>query len=176
MTDLSNSIIPLMIGGIIAYGLFKRVNIFETFIEAAGDGLKIAIRILPALIMLLTAISMLEASGAMELIVVALSPLAELLGIPKEVLPLALMRPISGSGGMVLYTQILEQYGADSYLGRVASVMQGSTETTFYTIAIYYGATKVKNTGHTLFSSLAGDFTGIYCSVLTVGLLLGAVL
>ena len=175
MADFSSSIIPLMIGGILAYGMFKKVNVFEVFLEGAAQGLKVVVSILPALILLLTAVTMFQASGAMDVFVWAVSPVANFLGIPKEVLPLALMRPVSGSGGMVLYNQILTDHGPDSYLGRIASVIQGSTETTFYTIAVYYGATRIKDTRHTLCTSLAGDFTGIYFSVITVTWLLTTV-
>ncbi|MEG0854701.1 MAG: spore maturation protein [Angelakisella sp.] len=169
---MSSYIIPLMIGGIFLWGLIKGVDVFNAFLEGAGEGLRVAVSIAPALICLLTAVAMFRSSGAMELLIKAVYPLAQLLGLPGEILPLALMRPLSGSGAMVIFTDILEQYGPDSFIGRVASVIEGSTETTFYTIAVYYGATRVKNTGPTLAASLTGDLTGMIFSVLTVGLFL----
>ncbi len=175
METFSNAMVPMLIGSIIAFGLYKKVNIFEEFLAGAGKGLQLVTTILPALVILLTAVTMFEASGAMNLFVWALSPLANAIGFPVEIVPLALMRPISGSGAMVVFTEILNTHGPDSYLGQIASVLQGSTETTFYTIALYYGATKIQNTKHTLLASLAGDCTGIYCSVLTVGWFLSTI-
>lgn len=169
---MSSFMIPMLIGGIFLWGLTQGVDVFGAFLEGAAEGLRVTVSILPALVCLLTAVSMFRASGAMDLLVWAASPIARLLGIPEELLPLALMRPLSGSGAMVLFTDILKQYGPDSFLGRVASVIEGSTETTFYTIAVYYGATRVKKTGPTLAASLAGDLTGMIFSVLTVGLFL----
>lgn len=169
MDSIANGILPLLISSIIVFGLVKKVNIFEVFLEGASKGLQLILTILPSLVFLLTAVTMFSASGAINLLVWALSPLANLIGFPVEIVPLALMRPISGSGAMVLYTEILNIHGPDSFLGQVASVLQGSTETTFYTIALYYGATKIQYTKHTLLASLAGDCTGIYFSVLTVG-------
>lgn len=169
---MSSFIIPLMIGGIFLWGLAKKVDVFDAFLEGASEGLRVAVSITPALVCLLTAVAMFRSSGAMELLISMVSPVTQLLGIPREILPLALMRPLSGSGAMVLFTDILQQHGADSFLGQVASVIEGSTETTFYTIAVYYGATKVKNTGPTLAASLAGDLTGMIFSVITVRLLL----
>lgn len=173
MSSIGDYVVPCMIAGIVLWGLVKRVNIFDTFLEGAADGLRTALSITPALILLLTAVTMLQAGGAMEVLTWALSPLARLVGIPSEILPLALMRPLSGSGAMVFFNQLLTQQGPDSFLGRVASVLMGSTETTFYTLAVYYGATRVKNTRHTLTASLAGDVTGVLMSIVTVSLLLG---
>ncbi|MEG1942452.1 MAG: spore maturation protein [Angelakisella sp.] len=169
---MSSFIIPLMIGGVFLCGLVRGVDVFNVFLEGAAEGLRVAFSVAPALICLLTAVSMFRASGAIDVLIWAVSPLARLVGIPHELLPLALMRPLSGSGAVVIFTDIMKQYGADSFLGRVASVIEGSTETTFYTIAVYYGATHVKNTGPTLAASLAGDLTGMIMSVITVSLLL----
>ena len=133
-----------------------------------------AAQILPSLIALATAVGMLRVSGALDVLSYALSPLASLLRIPSEVVPLALLRPVSGSSAMVIFQDLLKNYHPDSYIGRVASVMMGSTETTFYTIAIYYGATRVKNIRHSLASSLTADITGFIMSAAAVRLLLGA--
>lgn len=169
---MGDYVIPLMIGIIFLWGMAKGVDIFNCFLEGAANGLKTAVAILPALVCLLTAVSMFYASGAMDMLIWAVQPVAKLIGLPQELLPLALMRPVSGSGAMALFDTMLREYGPDSFIGRCASVLQGSTETTFYTIAVYYGVTRVKDTRHTLTASLAGDLTGMIFSVLTVNLLL----
>lgn len=168
MTAVGDYLIPLLVGAVLLFGLCRGVDVFGSFVEGAAEGLRSAVSIVPALVCLLTAVSMFRGSGALDVFVWAIAPITRLLGMPDEVLPLALMRPISGSGATALFDGILRQYGADSTAGRVASVLMGSTETTFYTIAVYYGATKVKNTRHTLTASLAGDITGMVMSVLTV--------
>lgn len=170
---MSDFVIPLFIALIAAAGLIKRVDIFGEFIEGARENLKAAFEILPALIALMTAIGMFKASGAADVIAFALSPLTELLGFPKECIPLAIIRPVSGSGALAVYESILREVSPDSFPGRVASVIIGSTETTFYTVAVYYGITKVKKTRHAIASSLTADFTGFLLSALTVRLFLG---
>ena len=172
MSSIGDYVVPCLIAGVMLWGLVKRVNIFDAFLEGAAEGLRTALSIAPALVLLLTAVTMFQSSGAMGVFTWALAPLARAVGLPAEILPLALMRPLSGSGATVLFNQLLAQQGPDSFLGRVASVLMGSTETTFYTLAIYYGATRVKNTRHTLTASLAGDMTGVFMSVLTVSLFL----
>jgi spore maturation protein B len=125
---------------------------------------------MPTLIALMTAIGMFKASGGLELITTTVAPIIHKLGFPAECVALALIRPISGSGGLAVFESILNDYGPDSFAGRVASVMMGSTETTFYTIAVYYSVTKVKKTRHTLLCSLSGDLTGFIFSALLVRL------
>ena len=122
---------------------------------------------------MITAVGIFKYSGALDLITHFISPLTDMIKIPKEVVPLALLRPVSGSGAMVIFNDILEVYGPDSLEGRIASVMQGSTETTFYTIAVYYGATKIKNTRHTVPSSVTADIVGFIMSAITVRLIFG---
>lgn len=172
MTAFTNLIIPVFIGIIILYGLFRRVKVFDEFIEGAKENLAVGIGILPSLIAMITAIGMFKASGGMEIIAQLLKPLTDFLGFPGECLPLAIMRPVSGSGALAVYESILANVHPDSLAGRVASVILGSTETTFYTLAVYYGATNVKNTRHSLVSSLTADFTGFIFSALTVRLIL----
>ena len=164
--------IPIFIGLIVLYGLFHKVNVFDEFIEGAKENLSVGIGILPSLIAMITAIGMFKASGGMEMIASLLKPLTDILGFPSECLPLAVMRPVSGSGALAVYESILESVHPDSFAGRVASVILGSTETTFYTLAVYYGATNVKNTRHSLVSSLTADFTGFIFSALTVRLIM----
>ena len=173
MTGMTDALIPCLLAGIFGYGLWKGVPVFDTFLEGAASGLKTAVSIAPALVCLLTAIAMLEQSGAMDFLMWCLKPAAELLRVPQELLPLALMRPISGSGATAILNSMLERFGPDSFLGRAASILQGSTETTFYTIAVYYGAVSVRRTRHTLPAALAGDFTGLLLSVAAVRLFWG---
>ncbi|MBR2917058.1 MAG: spore maturation protein [Clostridia bacterium] len=163
--------VPVMIAGIIIFGLLKRVKVYDCFLEGAKDGLSSAINILPPLVGLVVAISMFRASGIIDIISKALAPLLKLLFLPAEVLPLAILRPVSGSGSIAIITDIFKNCGPDSFAGRVASVMAGSTETTFYTLAVYFGAVNIKNTRHTLKSALLGDMTGIIMSVLVCRLL-----
>ncbi len=171
MRFISIFAVPFMIGGIIVFGLIKRVKVYDCFLEGAKDGLSSAINILPPLVGLMVAISMLRASGVIEFISRILAPLLKVLFLPAEVLPLAILRPVSGSGSIAIITDIFKNCGPDSFAGRVASVMAGSTETTFYTLAVYFGAVNVKNTRHTLKSALLGDMTGIIMSVLVCRLL-----
>lgn len=172
MNQISNYIMPAIAVIIILFGLFKKVNVFDTFITGARDGLKVTYNIVPSLVGLMVSIAMLQASGVLDIITYALTPLANLLNLPPEVLPLSILRPISGSGSLALVENILSTHGPDSYVGTVASVIQGSTETTFYAVAVYYGAVGIKNTRHTLPSALAADFTGIVLSAVAVNLLL----
>lgn len=168
MYQLVDFLIPSVIAGILFYGIYKRVNVFEVFLEGAKEGLQIAAGILPALIALMTCVGMFKASGALDVLTDLLSPLTDLIGAPREVIPLALLRPISGSGSLAVFETILRSYGPDSFIGRVASVMQGSTETTFYTIAVYYSAAGITKTRHTLGCALSADVIGFIMSTVTI--------
>ena len=165
--------VPISIAGIVGYGLVKGAPVFDLFVEGAKEGMGVAVRILPSLVALIVAVGMFKASGGLDLLSFALSPIGNLFGLPREVMPLALMRPVSGSGAMVIFTDIIRTYGPDGVIGRIASVMQGSTETTFYTIAVYYGAAGIKNTRHTVPAALSADVTGFVMSALAVKLLMG---
>lgn len=169
---MSDFVIPVFIALIMIIGLAKRVDVFGEFTDGAKENLMSAFDVLPALIALMTAIGMFKASGGLELISAAISPVTEFLGFPRECIPLALIRPVSGSGALAVFESILTEVSPDSFAGRVASVMIGSTETTFYTIAVYYGITKVKKTKHAIASSLTADLTGFILSALTVRLIL----
>lgn len=171
MGQVSSYMIPAILCIILIYGAYKKVPVFTTFMQGAKEGLEVSIQILPALVALVTAVGMFRASGALDLLTWAISPVAKLLHLPVEVMPLTLLRPISGSGALVIFQDIITNYGPDSFIGRVASVMQGSTETTFYTIALYYGATSVTKTRHTLGSALTGDVIGFVMSALMVRVL-----
>ena len=164
--------VPVFATFILIMGMCKRVPVFDEFTAGAAEGLQSCIKLLPTLAALMTAVSMLRASGFLELITAAFSPVAQKIGLPPDVLPLALLRPVSGSGSLVMLENIYATFGADSLAGRVASVMQSSTETTFYTIAVYYGATGVKRTRHTLAAAAGGDVTGAIVSALVVRMMM----
>lgn len=170
---LTHLLIPAMILVIIAYGFAKGVPVFDTFLEGAKEGLAVAVKIIPTLIALLVAVTMFKDSGALDLLTFGLSPVGNFFNIPAEVLPLALLRPISGSGALAMLEEILRQFGPDGFIGRCASVMTGSTETTFYTIAVYFGAVGIKKTGCTVYAALFADFCSFLASVFFVTVLLG---
>lgn len=172
MLHVTDFIIPGIIAFVMLYGVLSGVDIFGSFLEGAKEGMSTCAGIFPAIVALITAISMLTASGAIDVLTYALRPFANLLMLPAEVVPLALLRPISGSGGLVIFQELLRQYGPDSHIGRVASVMQGSTETTFYTIAVYYGAVGVRNIRHTLPAALSADLAGFIMSAAVVAWLM----
>lgn len=169
---MTSLVIPISAAIVIIWGICRKTDIFGEFVKGAADNLKTCAELLPTLIALITAVGMFRASGAAELITGASAQLFDRIGFPSECLPLALIRPVSGSGALAVYENIISEKGPDSFAGKVASVMLGSTETTFYTLAVYYGAAGIKKTRHTLAASLAGDMAGFVFSVLTVNLLL----
>ena len=151
----------------------RRVDVYSALTKGAEEGLTVLLHILPSLIGLLTAVYMFRASGAMEFLAALLSPALEKLGIPPETAPLLFIRPISGSGALAVGSEIMETYGADSYIGRVAAVMLGSSETTFYTIAIYYGSAGIVKTRYTIPAALCADLVMFWASAFAVRLLMG---
>ncbi len=165
-------IIPIVLLGIVIFGLIKKVNIYDAFLEGAKEGAIATFQIMPAIIAILTAIGMLKASGALTMLVQLLEPVCQLIGFPAELAPLAIIRPISGSGSLAVLEQVLVDYGPDSLIGQIACVMQGSTETTFYTIAVYYGAAQITKTRYTLPCALAADFAGMILSAAIVRILM----
>ena len=170
ITTLSIWLIPLLIVFILVYGSLKKVPTYETFVDGGKEGLKIAVTLLPFLIGMLVAISVFRASGAMEALVGAISPLLAALGVPADIVPLALMRPISGTGALAITTDLIAVHGPDSFIGRLASTMQGSTDTTFYILTVYFGAVGIKKMGDALKVGLLADFVGIVASVVIVTL------
>jgi len=168
--QVSDFVIPLTVAGIIFYGLYRGLPIFDTFMKGAKNGLSSIVTILPSLIGLVTAVSMFRASGAIDLLSHGLSFILKHLGLPPEVLPLAVLRPVSGGASLAVLRDILANAGPDSFAGRVASVISGSTETTFYTLTVYFAATHVKNTRYTLKSALLADITGILLASFAVHL------
>lgn len=172
MKYISVYAIPVFIVSFIVFGLIRKVNVYECFVEGAKSGIESMFGIIAPLVGLMVAISMFRESGALEIIAKAISPILSYVGLPAEVLPLSILRPISGSASLALVTDIFKTYGPDSQIGKIASVMMGSTETTFYTIAVYFGAVGIKNTRHTIPSALSADLTGIIFSALLVRLML----
>ncbi|MCL4705431.1 spore maturation protein [bacterium] len=165
--------IPALLFVIPVVGFFKKVKVYECFVEGAKEGFNVAIRIIPFLVAILFAIGMFRASGAMDLFVQIISPLTNLIGMPAEALPLALMRPLSGSGSLGLATEIMKTHGPDSFLGRLVSTMYGSTETTFYVLAVYFGAVGVKKIRHALAVGLIADVAGLIAAVFICRLIFG---
>ena len=174
MKMISDYAIPVIISAILLGGLCSGVPVFDCFMKGARESIGVVFRILPSLIALIVSVGIFRASGALDMVSVALDPLARLMSLPREAIPLALLRPISGSGAMVIFKDILANFGPDSTVGRVASVMMGSTETTFYTIAVYYGATAVRRTRHTMAASVTADVVGFLMSALAVSWFFGA--
>ncbi|MBP7176086.1 MAG: spore maturation protein [Thermoclostridium sp.] len=171
MEWLSKAAIPFLIVIILVLGAWKKVPVFDTFLEGAKEGLSTTMRILPVLVGIMLGIEVLKASGALDMLVLLLQPVTDLFGIPKEILPMAILRPISGSASLGLLSQQLKEYGADSYIGKTLSVMMGSTETIFYTIAVYFGAIGVKKTRFTLWVALLSGLTGLVASVIVCRIL-----
>jgi len=157
--------VPVMMFVIIAFGLTRRVKVYDCFIEGAGDGLQTVVRIIPPILGLLVGVAMLRTSGALELIGWMLKPATRAIGMDDNLLPLALLKPVSGSGSLGLLTDLVNTFGADSMVGRTASVIAGSTETTFYTLTVYFGAVGIRNSRHAMPAALAADVVGVMVGV-----------
>lgn len=168
MTDY---IIPVILLLVSSYALHKKESSYDLMLDGAAEGLKLLIAILPALILLLTAVHILKASGAVEILSAFLAPVFSILGIPPETAILVLIRPISGSAALAVGADLMAEYGVDSPIGRTAAVMLGSTETTFYTISVYFGAAGIRKTRYTIPAALFADFIGFFMASCTVKLL-----
>ncbi len=170
---LSVFVIPLLLVGFPLYGLYKKVPVYETFVTGAKEGFEVAVRIIPYLVAILFAIGMFRASGAMDFLVVVLDPLLGFVGFPAEVLPMAIVRPLTGSGSAGIVVDLINQFGEDHIYVKMAATMFGSTETTFYVIAVYFGAVSIKKTRHAVPAGLIADFTAMLVAVWVVLLLFG---
>ena len=168
---VSKLAIPLLIVVFIGYGAIKKVKVYESFVEGAKEGFNIAIKIIPYLVAMLIAIGIFRAGGGMDWLIFILQPITNLIGMPAEALPMALMRPLSGSGSLGIMSENLAVYGPDSFLGILVSTFYGSTETTFYVLALYFGAVNIKNTRHALPVGLIADVAGILGALFIVKLL-----
>ncbi len=165
--------IPSIISAFLLYGLSRKVKIYEVFVTGAKEGFEVAVRIIPYLVAMLVAIGIFRAGGGMELFQYITGPIATLIGMPVEAVPMAIMRPLSGSGSMGIMTEIIAKYGADSTIGIMVSTIFGSTETTFYVIAVYFGSVSIKKIRHSLLAGLIADAAGILAAVFIVNLLFG---
>ena len=170
---LSFWMLPALVAIFVLYGWVRRVRVYESLVEGAKEGFQVALRIIPFLVAILVVIGMFRASGGLELIVSAVAPLTGLLGMPAEALPMALLRPLSGSGALGVAADAMTEHGPDSLIGYMVSTYQGSTETTFYTLAVYFGAIGVKTTRHTVPACLIADVTGILAATFIVNLMFG---
>lgn len=166
-------IVPAVVVFITGYALVKKTDIFTAFTEGAKEGLRSAAAILPALCFLMTAIGMIRQSGALDMLTEIITPIAEKIGFPPEVIPLAVMRPFSGSGALGYYEELCESLESGSFAERVASVLMGGSETTFYTVAVYYGAVGIKNGRNTVPAALFADIAAVVLSVLAVNIFMG---
>lgn len=171
--NLSSLVIPGLLAAVAVWGTARRVDVYGALSTGAAQGLRVTVQIFPALLGLMTAVSMFRASGALEWLTALCAPALEQLGIPPELMPLMLIRPISGGGALAVGSDLIQSCGPDSYPGRVAAVMLGSTETTFYTVAVYFGAAGILRTRYAIPAALTADLAGFAASALTVRLFFG---
>ncbi|HDL19547.1 MAG TPA: spore maturation protein [Bacteroidetes bacterium] len=165
--------IPFLLFFIPVLAFFKKVKIYEEFVEGAKEGFQVAVVIIPYLVAILVAIGMFRASGAMDIFAKMVSPITDLIGFPPDALPAAIMRPLSGSGTLGIVTELMKAHGPDSFIGRFASTIYGSTETTFYVLAVYFGAVNIKKTRHAVPSGLMADFVGIMAALFICRVMFG---
>lgn len=165
---IGSYILPLMVVGIVIFGLIKKVKVFDCFMKGAKKGLFTVYELLPSITGLVLAVTMLKESGAMDILSSFLSPITSFFGVPDEITPMALLSPISGGGSLTLFESVLKTHGPDSFIGQVASVVMGSTDTTLYAVTVYYSAVGIKNTRHTLMAGLTADFMSLVLSALFV--------
>ena len=170
---MSGLVIPLVLAAVAVYGLWRRVNVYEALLGGIGEGFSVLLGIAPAMIALLSAVAMLRSSGALELLASALAPLLHRIGIPPETTALMLVRPLSGSAALGICSELVGTHGADSLVGRTAAVMLGSTETTFYTIAVYFGAAGVSKTRYAIPAALCADVSGFLAAAFAVRFFFG---
>lgn len=172
MTNVLDAIstwaIPVVIAAVSLYAIIKKVPVYSEFTEGAKDGFTTAVMIIPYLVAMLCAIGMFRASGAMDWLCAALNPVTSLIGLPGEVLPMGIMRSFSGGGAEGMLVDLLKQYGTQSQIGRIASVALGSTETTFYVVAVYFGSVGVSNSRQAIAAGLLGDLASLVASTLIV--------
>lgn len=166
ISALSLWMIPVLILFILVYGTYKRVPTYETFVEGGKEGIKITFSIIPFLIGMMVAISIFRASGAMDAVISLIKPVLNVLGVPSEVVPLALIRPISGNAALGMASDLISSYGPDSFIGRVASTIQGSTDTTLYVLTVYFGAVGIRRMGDALKVGLWADLVGIGAAIM----------
>jgi len=170
---LSPWFLGALVGGLVLFGWSRGVRVYDSLVEGGKEGFQVAVRIIPYLVAILVMVGMFRAAGGIDLLVRALGPLTDRIGLPAEALPMALLRPLTGSGAYGVMAAVMEEHGPDSFVGYMVSTFQGSTETTFYVLAVYFGAVGIKRTRHTLPACLLADVAGILAAVLIVNVLLG---
>ena len=170
---LSVFVLPAIIVGFPLYGMIKKVPVYEEFVEGAKEGFRVAVMIIPYLVAILFAIGMFRASGALDFLISGLDPVLGLIGIPAEVLPMMIVRPLTGGGSVGIVVDLINQYGEDSLIVKIAATMFGSTETTFYVIAVYFGAVNIKKTRHAVPAGLTADVVAMLLAVYVVKWLFG---
>ena len=166
--NIGSWLVPLLLGGTAIYGIAHSTDVYDALTAGAASGLRIVVRIAPSLVMLLSAVYMFRASGALEVMTAWLAPLLQAVGIPPETAAILLIRPLSGSGALAVAGELMGTYGADSMIGRTAAVMMGCTETTFYTVAVYFGAAKIRRTRYTIPAALTADVVGFAAAAWSV--------
>lgn len=170
MDYIIKALIPIIFLSIVIFGVLKGVKVYDCFVEGAKEGISICYRIFPYLLAMIVAVGIFRESRAMDCIISIITPFAKIIGIPPEVIPLILIKPLSGSGALGVFSETLNKYGTDSSIGRIASIIMGSTETIFYTLTVYYGAIKIKKIRHTLWAALMADVCAIIIAVGLVGI------
>lgn len=173
ITELSKWAVPLLLLIIPLVAYLRGVKVYEAFVEGAEQGFQTAVKIIPFLVGMLVAISVFRASGAMDIVIAMITPLMKLIGAPSEIMPLALMRPLSGGGALGITAELIQVHGPDSLIGRLASTMQGSTDTTFFVLTVYFGSVGIKKYRHALTVGLLADITGFLASLYIVKLVFG---
>ncbi|MBR7553291.1 spore maturation protein [Allobacillus sp. GCM10007491] len=166
LVQFSNMVIPLLILSVLLYGTYKKVPTYEAFVEGGKEGVAMAVSLLPFLLGMLVSITIFRASGALDAFVHLLEPVLAVFHIPPDIVPLALTRPISGTASLGVATDIIQNDGPDSFLGKLASTMQGSTDTTLYVLTVYFGAVQIKKMGDALKVGLLADLIGITASLI----------
>ncbi|WP_164668725.1 spore maturation protein [Virgibacillus doumboii] len=173
ITSISTWLIPCFILIVLVVATWKRVPTYEMFVEGGKDGVKMAFSLLPFLVGMIVAIAILRSSGALEAFINLISPFLVMIGVPPEIIPLALVRPISGTAALGMTTELIGTHGPDTFIGRLASTMQGSTDTTLYILTVYFGAVGIRKMGYALKVGLLADLVGIIASIIVVTIIFG---
>ena len=173
VSTISLWFIPVLIGFILIYGTYKKVPTYESFVEGGKEGIKMAVSIIPFLVGMMVAISVFRASGALDLMVDFIRPALEKVGVPAEIVPLAIIRPISGTAALGMTSDLIGVYGPDSFIGRLSATLQGSTDTTFYVLTVYFGAVGIKKMGDALKVGLMADAVAIGTAIIVVTIMFG---
>lgn len=171
--NISSLIMPLLVLIIITYGVIKKVDVYDVFVEGSKESFDVICSMFPCLLSMILGVNLFVKSGAIDFLLNLVKPLFEIINVPIQIIPLSIMRPISGSASLALLNNIFESFGPDGYIGRLASVIQGSTDTTFYIITLYFGCVGIKKIRYALWAGLASDLIGIIASIIIVKLMFG---